>query len=263
MSPEEWLVLTSILPLRLCDLRDICFMCGLKLRDAERTVGLLEPLGLVKVEGFNVKVTEACLKLALGALSKSKVRWWLLAECLDGFQDTLRSMGFIGWGRVLFTPLLKPLINTVSSWCTTIAACTSKKLSEAWSRAVGGLTPWASLNSCIEARSRALKALRELRRKQLPEAYRASLNKLVEAYSIAKNLNPKPNTQQALKQLREDLKVDLKLSEAEVTREPIHALRELDEAIEHCKKMIQEAAERGLESHPRFRDLEPPTPTRS
>lgn len=231
-------------------------MCGLRIDDVYASVRGLHSLGLVRLEGSLLHVTDACVKLMLGKLSNSKLRHWLVVECLDGFEGMLRACGFIGCRTSLFMPLMRFMLTEVSNYCSKIAVCSSAVLSEFWTMVVGGLTPWSSLNLSIEARGRALRRLKS-RLRTFSEAFKSSAIKLIEAYAIAKNLSPKLQLANEVLDFKERFGVDLSLvlSEGFVEKDPMEALSILDDGLRCCRSFIEDLMVR-TRCHPRFNDLE-------
>ncbi len=255
LSPNDWLVLSSILPLRVCDIRDLCFMCGLKLSDVLVAVRSLRALGLIRRGGSLIYVTEPCVRLMMGSMSKSRVRLWLLVECFEGFEGMLRDMGFIGRGVKLFAPLSRLMLDYVEDKCLKIVVCSSKLLSSVWTLIVGGLTPWSSLSSSIEARDRALMYLK-MRSRGFAFAVKSSVEKLIESYVIADSLNPNVDVHDGLQLFKTRFNIDLSpLFNMDFTFEnPLEAISLLDRGLNTCRSFLEHLM-RDSKDHPRFHDI--------
>ncbi|MEM4603114.1 MAG: hypothetical protein QW842_04870 [Candidatus Nezhaarchaeales archaeon] len=231
-------------------------MCNLELSEVLDSANYLKGLGLVRLVNDQIQVTDACLKLMLGKLSKSKRRAWILVKCREGYEGLLKGMGFIGRGTMLFAPLMRLMINEVDGWCDVIIACYSKLLSELWVSRVGGLTPWSSLSSAVEARNRALSYLK-FKERNFVHAVKATVKKLVEAFTIAKDFSVNLDLRSGLEALSKELRVNLSslLEDEVVERDPLKAISILDEGIDACKSFLERSLVIKM-SHPRFKELE-------
>jgi len=231
-------------------------MCGLKLNDVLAAVKSLRALGLIRRDGLFIRVTDSCIRLMMGSMSKAKVRPWLLVECLEGFEGMLRGMGFIGRGAKLFAPLLRLMLDCVEDKCLKIVVCSSKLLSDVWALRVGGLTPWSSLNSSIEARERALMHLK-MRSRGFALAIKSSAEKLIESYTIAERLSPNVDVNDGLRAFKARLDIDLSplLDVNFAIENPLEAMSLLDRGLNACRAFL-ESSMNDIKDHPRFRDIE-------